>query len=1177
MKRIIFPLFILFLDFFGSLHAQHVVINEVMPQNATTIADEDGDYSDWIELYNSGDISINLENFALSDDPDDSLKWVFPAIELDAHKHLLIFASGKDRKTWSAHWETVIHWGDEWKYCPGSDSLHSHWRDIDYNDDSWSVGPSGFGYGDNDDSTVVDQTISLYIRKVFQVEDLSSSQLALLHMDYDDAFVAYINGAEVARSNIGQSGIEPMYDQTADVSHEARMYQGGLPEVFVIEHGVTVFQQGQNILAIQIHNAGVTSSDLTAIPFLTLGMSQTPLDPQGIPAPINDIIPTFHTNFKISASGETLALFDDSAHLLDILEVSAATADISIGRKPDGGNHWIWFAEATPGSSNITEGYEQIVDEPQFSVTGGVYPQEMVLYLSTNVPGASIHYTEDCSEPTAQSPIYFTPLLIDETKVIRARVCASGYLPSSIITHTYLIDENLSLPVISLSTAPVNLWDDQYGIYVMGSSANPEPPYFGANFWQDWERPIHIEFFDTDGTYLYSGNGGVQIFGGWSRAFPQKSLALFARREYGPEAFDHPFFPDKSIQSFQSLVLRNSGNDWGYSLFRDPLMQCLVKSTNLVVQAYLPVIVYLNGEYWGIYNLREKLNEHYIASNYGFDPDNLDMLEYYEAVIQGEPDHYLQMIDYIVNHDMGLPEYYKVVEASMDMDNFIDYQVAEIYFDNTDWPSTNIKFFRPRMEDGLWRWLLFDTDAGFGLYDDFAYMHNTLEFATDPDGPPFPNPPWSTLLIRHLLENIEFRNSFINRFADYMNTIFYSDEVIDHIDSMQTNIENELENHLTRWGGSISSWQNEVEIMREFARHRNGYVRSHILDKFNLESTHILCLDVYPENAGTITINTVALSDFPWEGIYFQNVPILLAANPYYGFRFLRWEGDATCDSTCLCADLTNDFLITAVFEPADIQIVINEINYHSSPDVNPDDWVELFNNSSIPVDLSGWKFKDSDNTHVYSIPNHTVLNANAFIVLCRDLSAFGNVFPDVAHVLGDLGFGFDGNGELLRLYDGGLHIVDSLIYDDRFPWPIEPDGNGPALALKNPNLDNTVPENWAVSNGYGTPGEVNDVYTNVSDGLDAMALKEPHLFQNYPNPFNPVTTIEYFLSHDSDVELSIYSISGQKITTLVSMKQKSGHHKLRWNGGNLESGIYFCRLSLDQGYRETRKIILIH
>ncbi|MFC1569966.1 CotH kinase family protein [bacterium] len=1169
MKRKICPLLILFLGVFG-LPAQHVVINEVMPLNATGITDEEGDYSDWIELYNSGDTSLDLNGFGLTDDPDDPLKWIFPAYELDAHQHLLIFASGKDRKIWAAHWETVIPWGDVWKYSPGSASLPDHWRDIDYDDDSWSVGPSGFGYGDNDDSTVVDQAVSLYMRKTFQVEDLSSIQLALLHMDYDDAFVAYINGIEAARSNIGQSGIEPGYDQTADVPHEARMYQGEPPEVFVIEQGETVFRQGQNILAIQIHNTGATSSDLTAIPFLTLGMRQPPIDPQGVPAPINELMSTFHTNFKISANGETLLLHDDTGHLLDMLEISEATADVSTGREPDGGNHWVCFAEPTPGSSNITAWYEQIASEPQFSVTGGVYSQGTVLYLSTNGPGGSIHYTEDCSEPTAQSPVYASPLLIDETKVIRARVCGSGIMPSSIITHTYLISENLSLPVVCLSTAPLNLWDEQVGIYVTGPNAETESPHYGANFWQDWERPVHIEFFDIDETDVYSASGGVKIFGGWSRAFPQKSLALFARREYGTEAFNYPFFPDKSIQSFQSLVLRNSGNDCGFSMFRDPLMQDLVKSTSLVVQAYRPVVVYLNGEYWGVHNLREKINEHYIASNYDFDPDNLDILEYYEAVIQGESDHYLQMMNYIVSHDMSIPEYYEVVKADMDVNNFIDYQVAQIYFGNTDWPSNNIKFFRPGTEDGLWRWLLFDTDFGFGLYDDFAYRHNTLEFATDPDGPPYPNPPWSTLLIRHLLENIEFRNSFINRLADYMNTIFHPDEVIDHIDSLKTNIESEMENHFAKWGGSISAWQNEVEIMREFARRRNGYVREHILDKFNLEATHTLCLDVYPENAGTIAINTVVPSNYPWEGIYFQKVPVLMAANPYDGFRFLRWEGDATGDRSRLSVDLTHNFLVTAVFEPVDIQIVINEINYHSAHDVDPEDWVELYNNSDFPVDLSGWKFKDSDDTHVYSIPKNTVLNPDAYIVLCRDLSAFGNGFPDVANVLGDLGFGFDGDGELLQLCDGGFNIVDSLTYDDRFPWPTEPDGNGSTLALKNPNLDNAIAENWAASDGYGTPGEVNDVHT----GLDAMALKGPRLFQNYPNPFNSSTTLKYELSEASHVTLTIYNLLGEKIETIYKDYQTADVFQFKWTANDLSSGIYLCKFQTN-GFSKVNKIIL--
>ncbi|MBN1779872.1 lamin tail domain-containing protein, partial [bacterium] len=377
MKRIIFSIIILLFCVFH-LHAQSVVINEVMARNAATIADEDGDYSDWIELYNPGDQSVNLEGFALSDDPGDPFKWVFPVFDLDAHRYLVIFSSGKDRKTAAVHWETVIGQGDIWKYSPGSASIGNQWPHFGYDDASWSSGPGGFGYGDQDDSTVVNPTVSLYIRKPFQIDAVSGIQLALLHMDYDDAFVAYINGTEVARSNIGHSGVQPGYDQTADASHEAKMYSGGLPEVFIIEQVETVFRQGQNVLAVQVHNAGPASSDLTVISFLTLGMSQAPPDPLGVTDPIRDIMPTFHTGFKISAGGETLVLSDDTGNRLDSIVASAASADISLGREPDGGNHWVWFAEPTPGSSNITVWAEAIAGRPQFSVSGGVVPEGTV-------------------------------------------------------------------------------------------------------------------------------------------------------------------------------------------------------------------------------------------------------------------------------------------------------------------------------------------------------------------------------------------------------------------------------------------------------------------------------------------------------------------------------------------------------------------------------------------------------------------------------------------------------------------------------------------------------------------------------------------------------------------------------------------------------------------------------
>ena len=769
-KKLFLYLFILFLNY--SLYSQDAKINEVMSSNVSTIADEDGDFPDWIEIYNTNQNSYNLNGYYLSDDSADLFKWAIPNTTINPQDFILIYASGKDRNVWASHWETVINWGDIWKYRIGTSEPSANWNQISFDDTLWSSGPSGFGYGDDDDSTVVSQTISLFLRKEFSVFDAADVELAQLHIDYDDAFVAYLNGVEITRRNIGQPGIPPPYNQTSDDLHEAQIYQGGLPDAIHIDQIKSILQTGTNVLAIQIHNYDANSSDMTMIPFFTLGMNTAPINPNGMPDLINFSIPRLHTNFKIKSSGEVLLLSDSLGNILDSINTGTIPPDISFGRQPDGTNSWYYFDQATPESSNITIGYTGIVPEPQYSQTGGFYQGNVVVSLSDSLPGAEIRYTTDGSEPTDSASLFINDITFTQTTVVRARAFSTNMIPSRTITNTYFINESFHLPLISISTNPENLWDYNTGIYVMGPNAEPNFPHFGANFWQDWERPIHIEFYETDGTQGFSIDAGVKIYGAWTRGLPQKSLAVFARGRYGYSEIDYQIFPDKLINQFQSIILRNSGNDWDNTMFRDAMMTGLVEDADIDIQAYRPSIVFLNGEFWGIHNVREKLNEHYLASNHGVDPDNVDYLELDGQIIEGDANHYEMLQNFLSTQNISNPSNYEYVKTQMNVDNFITYQVSQIYFDNTDWPGNNIKFWRPRLPNGSWRWLLYDTDFGFGLFDPTGYAHNTLEFATEPNGPGWPNPPWSTFMLRKLLENADFTNSFINRFCRFLKLLF---------------------------------------------------------------------------------------------------------------------------------------------------------------------------------------------------------------------------------------------------------------------------------------------------------------------------------------------------------------------------------------------------------------------
>ena len=1158
------------------LLSQSISLNEAMSVNLSTAQDEDGDFEDWVEIYNGSSTAIDLNGYGLSDRLQEPHLWEFPPLTLSPGDYMLVFASGKDRRQAARHWETIIDWGDSWRYRIGSSEPPSDWRERNFDDGAWLEGATGIGYGDDDDNTIISATLSFHIRYTFTIEDIDAVRAAIFHVDYDDAYVAYLNGVEFSRANIGQAGDPPpAYDDLPHFYTEPLIAGGGQPLTVAVPDFSELLQSGDNVLAIQVHNYLLTSSDMTMIPFLTLGFDTAPANARGLSPTLAGLVPELHTNFSVTSAGETLYLSDPAGTIADSLEIPALSADLSYGRQPDGAPTLAIFDTPTPGAENAANGYSGIAPPPDFSEPGGFYSNALALGLTATQQNAEIRYTLDGSIPDSSAPLYDAPIDINSTTVIRARTFLGTALPSNISTATFLVGEDIDITTVSLVTEPDNFWDQDSGIYATGLNAGPNFPFFGANFWEDWERPIHMEIFEADGSPALAMDAGVKIFGGWSRGHAQKSLSIFARGEYGSNEIPYRIFAGKDIDSFQSIVLRNSGNDWTSTMFRDALLQDLVREIDIDGQAYRPAIVFINGEFWGIQNFREKLNEHYIAGNYNIDPQQIDMLEFNGQVIHGSSTHYDDLLAYITANDLADSVHFQHVTQQLDLNNFLDYQVSQIYFDNTDWPGNNIKFWRPQTEDGKWRWMMFDTDFGFGLWGISFYANNTLAFALDPNGPAWPNPPWSTFLLRQLMKNEDFQIGFINRFADRINVQFHRDQVTAAVDSIQALLDNDIERHLNRWGtGTKADWNSRVQNLRTFGTLRPARVRNHIIDYFGLAGQVTIDLDVAGEG-GFIKLNSIHHRSFPWAGIYFQDVPISLHAIPEPGYRFVRWEGDLNNTVPSQSVVPSGSLALTAVFErtPHSGQVVINEINYNSAPNFDPEDWIELFNDTGAPLNLANWQFKDQDDTHLFAIPNGTEVPLDGFLVLVRDSSLFTAAFPDVTNFIGNLDFGLDGAGELLRLYDSNGSLVDSLTYGDSAPWPAAPDGNGPTLALRDPASDNSLAENWHVSCGYGSPGAPNDIRVSINEQESEAAPKAFHLYQNMPNPFNPATVFRFELAQAGKVQLTVYSILGQEVEVIVNRSMDAGHHTITWApGGTVSSGIYIYRLQTDSGFSDSRK-----
>ena len=1173
--RLFIPLIsFLILFFCPSFLFSQIKINEVLSSNTKGITDEDSDYSDWIELYNPTDSSINIGGYVLADKFSVPNGWVFPSVEIGSNSYLLVFASGKDRKDLSSNYRTVINKGDTFKYLVSTSDAASTWRNADYDDSSWSSGKSGFGFADADDNTNLSALSSIFIRKEFEIEDVDAVTELLLHVDYDDGFIAFINGKLVAASpNITYDDNFSSVEITSD--HEAQLYQGGKPDSFRVDLSPALLKQGKNVLAIQGYNISLTSSDFSLIPFLTIG--STAYTSSQVASFISVGEKFLHTNFKISNEGESIYLFNTNDELIDSLAAISLESDISYGRYVDGSADWFYFSAPTPGDSNQNPVAELKIDSVWFSVDGGFFDAPFYLEITASSSEGVIRYTLDGSLPTAESSIYTDPLFIPSNRVVKAAFFTDSVSKNPVTTKTYLFKSSNGLPVFSISSDPDNFFDWYEGILVEGPNAEVDNPHFGANYWQDWERPVTVEFFDKTGKPQFNQGAGVKVSGNWSRANDQKSMALYARKEYGKGSFKYKFFHDRENSTFESVILRNSGNDWMYSMFRDGLVSEIASKLDIDRLAFQPSVVYLNGDYWGILNLREKPSENYFSENYGINEEILAILENNGSSVFGGATSYLNsyntLKNFISSKDIKNDDNYSHVTKLMDISCFIDYQMLEIFIFNGDWPGNNIKFWNTTDGFNKFRWIIYDTDQGFNLYGNASTV-NSMAFATATDGPSWPNPPWSTLLLRRLLLNNSFRNQFVNRFSDCMNTNLSAANVNVKIDSIADIISLEMENHLSRWNTmDYNQWLNEVGRMKTFATGRCTIMRNFIRTYFGFNAMSQLMLGVSDTIAGSVKVNTIFPQSYPFKGYYFGEVPIVLKAVSKPGCRFVRWEGGLTSSEPEISVNLTKNMKVTAVFEVAtesESAIVINEINYKSSEVHDAGDWVEIYNAGSQSADLSGWILQDANADNKFAFPQGTIIYSGEYLVVCGNLSKFNAVYPSVKNVVGEFAFGLGSDADIVSLFDMKGAKIDQVVYSSTSPWTTEPNGSGTTLELVNPKLDNFSNLSWNSGKMGGTPGCQNS--TMVSANELTLPVQEASCF---PTVFTDFTTLKFRSTVKGSYSVLIINMQGCEIYSVSgnSSANETLYIDLFIDDERYPGGVYIVKLQTESGVKAMKVV----
>jgi hypothetical protein len=461
----------------------------------------------------------------------------------------------------------------------------------------------------------------------------------------------------------------------------------------------------------------------------------------------------------------------------------------------------------------------------QFSNPSGNYPGKVKIAITGNTEKGTIHYTLDGSSPTGRSKEYTKSFVIIKNTVIKAAVIVKGKVESP-ISATYLVDK-ATLPAFSIITDPDNLWSKDKGIYVTGLHPSGKYPYKGANYWQDWGIPVDFDYI-SNGKMAYRATAELKIFGGETRTLPQRSFAVYAKKQYGTKTFKYPFFPEKGFSEYNNFVLRNGGQDFNKTHILDGMVSTLAQGTNIDSQSYRPVVVYLNGDYWGIYDLREKINTSFLAANHkGVDKKDIDLLESNAMVKVGSNKDYLDLIDFIKSHNISNQNNYRVVANQIDIANFIDYIVTELYTGNTDWPSHNYRYWKAKGDFTKWRWIIYDSDQSFG-----DYRGNTVERFVNYKGKG-DDSLYISYLFRELLKNHQFRTEFKNR-ADYLlSHNLQPDQVIKTLDKIVKQVEPEMPSHIKKWGGTIVDWETDVNQLKDFAQHRPQFLKDYLNNLYN--------------------------------------------------------------------------------------------------------------------------------------------------------------------------------------------------------------------------------------------------------------------------------------------------------------------------------------------------------
>ncbi len=1116
-------------------------INEVCASNSESLYDEDSDTPDWIELYNYSDQPVNLSTWKISDKPDSKLAWQFPDTVIQPKKYIIVHASNKNR-TSSGNFAMHIKGYNSIVAHNNRDGFRIRYKKIvgDFEADVSIRSMSNEGHWGSA-GLQVRETLSDTTKFVSALA--MSKQRSDIHTFFRET-VLYSPGWKPLYGNTNLPYAKMWMKRQNDSIYVG--YKGRNDDVLKMEVfpnflneslylGVSVSGNNENKFAKFVVRDFIL--DGKNIPFSDLEAYEVNTNEQGYDYNYNEL----HTDFSIK-DDETIYLYNDSK-LKDSVKLQPMTGDVT--NIFTDSNLWRITDIPTPGETNGV-GYLARLSKPVIS-----FVNDRVELSVTN--DASIRYELDNSLPNNESNIYPSSqeIVLNKTTVVKAIAYKEGYLPSFVQSELIRINEpNTNLPIVSISANTDDLWGEN-GILI-------EKNLFFA-------RKIDANFNYYFDKKWISQNISLKVHGNNSKYYPQKSFRLYANENYEKNSIENLFF-DTKVKKFSQMVLRNGGTDWSQTFIKDAYNGVIAKQIgSLISAAYTPALSYLNSEFYGLINIRERLNDDYLAEYYKIDKDNINYYEDNGDFVSGDFFRYNKYYNFILENEFVEDNKYNLIDSLVDINNFINYTMFGIYAANYDWPWKNIKLYQSDELDNKFRYMIHDMDWTYSHFE-FTPNQNKLELIV--------NDTFShvSIILNKFFKNQQFKNQYLTNSADMINSVFKPDNMKFVLDSLANQVREYIPLQQQKWEESCQDWENKIENMKVFFDERPEYFIKNMNFYLNDNNgTSIFTLSTYPPNSGTFKVNTITVDTSEWSGRYFQTLPITIKAVPKHGMKFVKWNHDSLGTESTITTTLPETFELEAIYEKTNLNeldraIVINEIMYNADKDNDTKDWIELYNAGTKSVNLKGWSILDEDISHVrFILDEDYQIQPKEFVILTKEKSEFEKFISITNSKFGDFDFGLGGN-DIVRLIDENGITHDSVNYDNDEPWPVDADGTGYTIELINPSLDNNIGSNWKKSKiDLGTAGFENSSYDSLQTSVILYSNSEDIRIEQFDRIIN-------INSDDIIKNFRLYSITGKEINLGINRNIDSKYQNVDLN--YIDRGVYLLIVHTNNSI-ETFKILL--